>query len=58
MAPAKINRKNLQRKCRNKGLTVTALAQTIKRSRPAIYFALENPRRYSLTYNLIQEALR
>jgi hypothetical protein len=57
MAGKKINSKNLRARCRAKGITISALAKQINRSRPAVYFAVENPSRYSLTYALVLEAL-
>ena len=55
MRPETINAKNLRDKCRANELTI---ARQIGRSRQAVYFAAENPRRYSRTYRLISEALQ
>lgn len=58
MSDRKINVKNLKARCRDRGLSVTALAQRIGRARTSVYLAAENPKRYSATYELIVEALR
>lgn len=47
----------LKAHCRAAGLTITGLAFQIGRSRQALYYAVENPRRFSPTYNLIRKAL-
>jgi hypothetical protein len=52
-----INSRNLLVLCRARGLTVASLARQIKRSRQAVYYAVENPRRLSITFNLIRNAL-
>jgi len=57
MAAERINAKNLKARCRARDLTIVALARQIGRSRQAVYFAAENPSRYSRTYRLIQEVL-
>lgn len=57
MSPKKINAKNLRARCKARQLTVTALAKRIGKSRPAIYFAVENPSRFNPTYQLILQEL-
>lgn len=54
-----INKKNIRKRCWAKKIRgVRGLAGRIRKSRQAIYFALENPRRYPVVFNLIQEALQ
>lgn len=48
---------SLRVRCWKSGLSVSALARKIERSRPAVYFAWENPTRYPVTFKLIQQAL-
>jgi hypothetical protein len=48
---------NLLMLCRARQLSVAGLARKIKRSRQAIYYAVENPRRLSITYHLIRTTL-
>lgn len=48
---------SLKRRCWARGLTVTALASKIGKARPTVYFAWENPDRYPVTFQLIQEVL-
>jgi hypothetical protein len=48
---------SLKSRCRARGKSIAGLAREIGRSRWAVYCAIENPRRYSLTYHLIQQAL-
>jgi hypothetical protein len=54
---SKITPQNLKVRCWKKDLTVAALARRIQRSRQMVYFAVENPSRFSPTYQLIEEAL-
>lgn len=48
---------SLRKKCWACGLSVTALATKIGKSRCAVYFAWENPARYPVTFQLIQKTL-
>jgi hypothetical protein len=52
-----LTKANLKRRCWAHGLTVTALASKIGKNRCTLYFAVENPTRYPVTFQLIQEAL-
>jgi hypothetical protein len=52
-----INARNLLFLCRSRGLSVAGLARKINRSRQAVYFAVENPRRLPVTFNLIKNVL-
>jgi hypothetical protein len=52
-----INSGNLLILCRARGLTIASLARKINRSRQAVYYAVENPRRLSITFSLIKDAL-
>jgi hypothetical protein len=54
---AGIDSSNLLIRCRARGKTITGLAREINRSRQAIYYAVENPRRLSITFDLVQKAL-
>jgi predicted transcriptional regulator len=54
----KINPKVLREKARKKNIrSITALAAHLGCSRQAIYFALENPSRFSCVYQKIKEAI-
>jgi hypothetical protein len=57
MAAGRINPKNLRERCKAKNLTVVALAKRIGKTRQAVYFAAENPRRFSRTYRLMEAVL-
>lgn len=57
MSRQRINAKNLRARCRARKLTVTDLARRIGKSRPAVYFAVENPSRFNPTYQLILQEL-
>lgn len=58
-ATAKLNPKIVRDRARAKNIeSITALAVRIGRSRQAIYFALENPRRFPLTYRRIVAELQ
>lgn len=48
---------NLLFLCRARGLSIAGLARKIGRSRQAIYYAVENPRRLSITFRKIKNAL-
>lgn len=48
---------NLLFLCRARGLSIAGLARKIGRSRQTIYFAIENPRRFSIAYRKIRNAL-
>jgi hypothetical protein len=52
-----INSGNLLFLCRARKLSIAGLARQIKRSRQAVYYAIENPRRYSITFRKIRNAL-
>ncbi len=55
----KINPKILRARAKRKNIpSITALAARIGCSRQAIYFALENPNRFSRAYEKIMEAIR
>lgn len=59
MQRSKINLKTLRKRCKAKGIpTITALAKEVNCARPVIYFALENPSRYSRVYREIMEVLK
>lgn len=52
-----VNSGNLLFLCRARRLSIAGLARKIHRSRQAIYYAVENPRRLSITYHLIKDTL-
>lgn len=56
-AASAITPANLLVLCRARGLSVAALARKIGRSRQTVYFAVENPRRFSIAFRKIQNAL-
>jgi hypothetical protein len=55
--PEKINLKMLRRAVRKKKSigTITNLARMVPCSRPAVYFAIENPRRFPIVYRRLLE---
>jgi hypothetical protein len=56
MRQKKINPKDLKIMAAQRGIvSLAALARRIGCSRPVIYFALENPKRYSRVYGRILE---
>lgn len=59
MAHPKSNLKRIKDRCRARKIpTITRLAELVGCSRPAIYFALENPSRFSRVHRRIMEVLR
>lgn len=58
-ARKKINLKELKAGCERRGVkSIAALARQIGCSRPGIYFAIENPDRFSRLYEKILEAVK
>jgi hypothetical protein len=59
MVTEKLNPKIVRARAREKNIeSITALAVRIGKTRQAIYFALENPRRFPVTYRRICNAIK
>jgi hypothetical protein len=59
VATVKLNPKIVREKARARGIdSIAELARRIGKTRPAIYFALENPKRFPLVYRDIIAAIK